>query len=254
MRTLGERERVRILVEAGLNDCAVSRSTGIPRSTVREWRAGGFRAPKAVVSVCDNCDRHGHSLDLPDPSAYAYLLGVYLGDGHIAQGQRGVFRLRVFLDSRYPQIIQEVAEAMEGVMPGKKARRELHPTWAMVRLDMWSKHWPCLLPQHGPGMKHTRPIALADWQQRIVDEHHPEFLRGLIHSDGCRSTNRVWHGNKAYEYARYTFSNASADIRALFCASCDALGVPWRRMNARNISVARREGVAALDAFIGPKR
>ena len=81
-----------------------------------------------------------------------------------------------------------------------------------------------------------------------------EFLRGLIHSDGCRHINRVWHGDKSYEYSRYEFSNASGDIRALFCASCDALGIPWRRMNARNVSVARREGVAALDEFVGPKR
>jgi hypothetical protein len=48
-------------------------------------------------------------------------------------------------------------------------------------------------------------------------------------------------------------TNASADIRELFCASCDALGIAWRRMNARNISVARRDAIAALDEFVGPK-
>lgn len=97
-------------------------------------------------------------------------------------------------------------------------------------------------------------IVLADWQQQIVDDHHEEFLRGLIHSDGCRHINRVWRNGKAYEYSRYNFTNVSADIRALFCASCDALGIRWTRMNARNISVARREAVAALDEFVGPKR
>jgi hypothetical protein len=182
------------------------------------------------------------------------LLGAYLGDGHIAQGSRGVYRLRVYLDSRYPVIIQEVIDALEDVMPDKTAHREMHKTSAMVRVDMWSKHWPCLFPQHGRGMKHTRPIHLADWQQRIVDEHHEEFLRGLVHSDGCRHINRVWRNGKVYEYSRYHFTNASADIRGLFCASCDALGIAWRRMNARNISVARREAVAALDKFVGPKR
>jgi hypothetical protein len=29
--------------------------------------------------------------------------------------------------------------------------------------------------------------------------------------------------------------------------------VHWTRMNARNISVARRDDVALLDTFIGPK-
>lgn len=164
-----------------------------------------------------------------------------------------MYRLRIFLDSRYPSLNQEVAEAIEAVMPGQRASRQLHPTSAMVVIDMWSKQWPCLFPQHGPGRKHERPIYLADWQQRIVAANHEWFLRGLIHSDGSRYINRVWHGSRAYEYSRYEFSNASADIRALFCASCDALGIAWRRMNARNISVARREAVAALDEFVGPK-
>jgi hypothetical protein len=37
--------------------------------------------------------------------------------------------------------------------------------------------------------RHTRTIALEDWQQEIVDDHPGPFLRGLIHSDGCRMTN-----------------------------------------------------------------
>ena len=59
---------------------------------------------------------------------------------------------------------------------------------------------------------------------------------------------------KQYAYPRYQFCNASDDIRQMFCDACDAVGVEWRRMNARNISVARRASVARLDEFIGPKR
>jgi hypothetical protein len=74
-----------------------------------------------------------------------------------------------------------------------------------------------------------------------------------VHSDGCRHTNRVTVGGNRYAYPRYTFTNASDDIRQIFCDACDAIGVEWRRMNARNISVARRASVARLDEFIGPK-
>ncbi|MGH2786246.1 MAG: hypothetical protein ACRDJ1_13375 [Actinomycetota bacterium] len=42
-------------------------------------------------------------------------------------------------------------------------------------------------------------------------------------------------------------------IRWLFTDSCDQLGIEWRQMNARNISVARRDSVALMDTFIGPK-
>ena len=58
---------------------------------------------------------------------------------------------------------------------------------------------------------------------------------------------------KRYEYPRYTFSNASDDIRGLFCWALDLVGVEWRVMNARNISVAKRASVALLDTFVGPK-
>ena len=81
---------------------------------------------------------------------------------------------------------------------------------------------------------------------------------GLIHSDGCRAMNRVRRatlgGVKESEYPRYFFSNASSDIRAIFAWTCELLGVDWRRTTERNISVARRESVAILDSFIGPKR
>lgn len=66
--------------------------------------------------------------------------------------------------------------------------------------------------------------------------------------------NGVRHGTKLYSYPRYTFSNASDDIRRLFCETCDLLGIEWRVMNARNISIARRASVARLDEFVGPKQ
>jgi hypothetical protein len=53
--------------------------------------------------------------------------------------------------------------------------------------------------------------------------------------------------------SRYEFCNRSDDIRDLFCAACDRLGVPWTRRNRWTISVARREAVATLDGFVGPK-
>ncbi len=55
-----------------------------------------------------------------------------------------------------------------------------------VRMEAMAR----VFPQHGPGRKHRRPMTLTGWQRALVDEHPQEFLRGLIHSDGCRVTNR----------------------------------------------------------------
>lgn len=108
--------------------------------------------------------------------------------------------------------------------------------------------------QHGPGVKHERRIALEPWQQRIVERYPGRLLRGLIHSDGCRVTNRVRHPRKTYTYPRYFFSNRSLDIQRIFCDACDRLGIDWRQDGPWNISVARRKAVAVLDQHVGPKR
>lgn len=88
----------------------------------------------------------------------------------------------------------------------------------------------------------------------MIRAHPHPFVRGLLHSDGCRFVNRVRAGGKTYAYPRYNFTNASEDIRTLFTSTCDLLGIEWRRMNARNISIARLESVKELDRFVGPKR
>jgi hypothetical protein len=113
--------------------------------------------------------------------------------------------------------------------------------------------WPTLFPQHGPGMKHTRKIVLADWQRRITHEHPRHFVRGLLVSDGTRVINRIRHGSRWYHYPRYQFSNRSEDIKGLLCEHLDLLGIAWRRAGEVTISIAQREAVAALDAFVGPK-
>ena len=87
--------------------------------------------------------------------------------------------------------------------------------------------WPEAFPQHGPGRKHHRRIELAGWQREIVDRFPREFLRGLLHSDGCRTVNRFTtllpSGRIAeYAYPRWFFSNRSADIRG--CSASTASG------------------------------
>jgi hypothetical protein len=182
------------------------------------------------------------------------LLGIYLGDGAIARLRRCLV-LRVFMDSRYPNIIDEVAEAMRAVMPRNLASVYPHKQHNVVTIASYSKAWACLFPQHGPGRKHERQIELAPWQQAIVEREPEQFIRGLIHSDGCRTTNRVTVAGKRYAYPRYFFSQVSKDIQGLFCRTLDELGIHYTFSGSRGreISIARAEDVARLDSFVGPK-
>jgi hypothetical protein len=190
----------------------------------------------------------------PDPATYAYLLGLYLGDGCL--GNHG-HQLMISLDARYPGIVEAAEEAITVTVPGITTRR-YRPKQNSVRVIATSSTWPAAFPQHGPGRKHLRTIELVPWQRQITERFPRELLRGLIHSDGCRCMNRfktkLPSGRvAAYEYPRYFFSNLSEDIRRIFCDHCELLGIRWTQSNARNISISHRKSVALIDEFIGPK-
>src|SRR5581483_7693424 len=80
-----------------------------------------------------------------------------------------------------------------------RARAATEGPWTSCRVRQqgctmvksYSKHWPCLFPQHGPGRKHHRRIELREWQEVIVQKFSGEFAKGLFHSDGWRGVNRV---------------------------------------------------------------
>jgi hypothetical protein len=186
----------------GLGARRIARETALPVATVRDWLAG--RIPRhsrqldptsPPLAICDVCGHAAHRFaDLPP--AYVYLLGIYLGDGCVSEHRRKVFRLRVFLDLRYPLIIDECVDAIQVVVPASRvSRAERRSNYtersepSHVEVSAFSKAWPCLLPQHGPGMKHLRPIVLTDWQRELVATHPGLLLRGLIRSDGCRFNN-----------------------------------------------------------------
>jgi hypothetical protein len=181
------------------------------------------------------------------PESYVYLLGIYLGDGCLSQHPRGVYRLRVTLDVAYPGIVAECARAIESVLPDGR-RAGIFPRTGCCDVSAYWKGWPCLLPQHGPGKKHTRPIVLESWQEHLVDQHPGALLRGLIHSDGCRFVNTGTN----WESPRYSFSNLSDDIRRIFCEACDRLGLRWTTC-PRTVYVSRKDDVSVLDGYVGPK-
>jgi hypothetical protein len=190
-----------------------------------------------------------------DESSYAYLLGLYLGDGHIVHGPRDVYVLAIACSNDWPGLMAAAREAMAAVMPASSVCGVKQTGCTMIK--SYSKHWACLFPQHGPGRKHQRKIELAQWQEVIVRKYPGEFARGLFHSDGWRGVNRVHRmladGEHWYEYPRYLFGNESGDILRLCGEALDQLGVAWRYSRRNSISVARREAVARLDAFVGPK-
>jgi hypothetical protein len=199
-------DRVRSVIRfvgEGLNDCEISRRTGVPRRTVLDWRHGRIPGRKRASRACPRC--HGAPLDEP---AYAYLLGLYLGDGCISPAAR-CDKLRIFQDARYVDLISLARRSLVRVR-GPQTKVGTTAQGGCVEIYAHWQHWVCLFPQHAPGRRHNREIRLEGWQRAVVGRYPRQLLRGLIHSDGCRVMNRV-HGGK-YSYARYLFTNRSEDI------------------------------------------
>ncbi|MFI5867901.1 helix-turn-helix domain-containing protein [Streptomyces sp. NPDC051546] len=243
------------LLRGGTRNADVARRLNVPLGTVGYWkhkdRAKRGECPGSHNPICPRCD--GSPLD---EQAYSYALGLYLGDGYISHYSRHrVPTLAITCDEKWPGLMDAAEDALRRVFPANQVCRLRKTGCRDVKVS--SKHLTCLFPQHGPGRKHERRIVLEDWQQAIVDAHPWEFIRGLIHSDGCRVTNWTVRNGKRYEYPRYFFTNKSDDIRKLCTDTLAKVGVQWtilaRGCDPFNVSIARKDSVALMDAHIGPK-
>lgn len=163
--------------DAGVPDAVNAVRHEVAVKTIRRWRReyqrkGRPRGQQHLAPPCPRCD------DAPlDHEAYAELLGWYLGDGYLSTGRRDVFNLHIYNDMQYTHDNEHILALMRRVKPRGRPHTRLIPG-ALVLTVSW-KHWPCLLPQHGPGRKHQRPIVLETWQQIIVTEQPAAFPRAL---------------------------------------------------------------------------
>jgi hypothetical protein len=181
---------------------------GVSIRAIRHWRGGDRRAQRdrdasaqKSPPTCPRC--HMRTLD---ETAHAYLLGLYPGDGHITQAPRSHV-LWLACSDAWPGLLRQARQATVLVMPSSAVWCASKRSAACTYVKSVSMHWPCLIPQHGPGRKHERTIELEPWQEEIVARHPGDFARGLFHSDGCRLIKRVRRplkdGDRWYEYPRY---------------------------------------------------
>lgn len=173
-RTADDVKAAARLFGTGLSDYEIGRRTGVSRSSIQRWRTRGAPQP-----ACDP----PLSWQVPDRRSYSYLLGIYLGDGYLANAAARSPVLEISLDPRYPGIVEECSIAIRRVVgSGARASLRATPKGEAIRLVATNRLWPLAFPQHGPGKKHERAIALTSWQQDIVDRFPREFLRGWIAS------------------------------------------------------------------------
>jgi hypothetical protein len=241
--------QARRLLAEGHSVSQVSKTLDVPRRTIGRWQTAPSREAEVVPDEWRPRDAR----------SYVYVLGLYLGDGHVTHASRWTGALRIAYDACYPEMVAEGEAALAVVFPGRHIGRYTYRKARRVDLQVSCAAVLAAFPQHGPGKKHERPIVLTDWLRELTHAPPGELIRGLIHSDGCRTINRfktkLPSGRVAeYEYPRYFFSNLSADIRGIFCEHSDLLGIRYTCGHERNVSIAHKASVAILENLVGAKK
>lgn len=153
---------------------------------------------------------------------YNYLLGLYLGDGHIILCKNGrSYRLIIYNNSDQNKVIYETNIALSTIFPNNKVNNYKQLTANVIECRVYNKYIPIIFPQHGSKRKHERDVRLLGWQVENIEYDY--LLKGLFQSDGCfYNTN---------SYFMYNFTNCSVDIQNIFKYCLENLGIRYTFSN-----------------------
>ena len=262
-----QKQQIVELLATGLSKYQVATQMGIEWKQVDYWDKNKARVAELVYArdLKSRVERHTGSspVSCTSEQSYAYVLGLYLGDGCIVNTHRdGVQDLRIFQDVKYPDLAAEHIAALSLLYPTNKAT--ILPTSRNISVvHVYSSLHSLYFPQQGAGLKHNRNVALLPWQQDIVTRYPAALLRGLIQPDGCRYNHRV--GKQTY--VKYNFTNCSADIINIAQNVSLLLGLAptihsrpsvsskgeLTGATKHTITYNKREDVKILETIIGPK-
>jgi hypothetical protein len=264
MRDYQEYYKILELWERGYPKQRIEYILEIPRGTIRDCinKYGTLKnlednKAKATKSTSTPILERIHNPEnIVIQEAYAYALGIYLGDGYIVRNAR-IYYLRITLDTHYPNIIETCKTSIQLLLPDNRVNVLYSKRGNWCEVVSTYKFWPDIFPQHGSGYKHDRSIELVDWQRLIIGRYPIAFFKGLYHSDGSRFSNVI----NGKDYPRYQFTQHSNDIRRLFCQTCDVLGLHWTEKSrtkdgvrqTTDIFISKRKDVEWLDKTVGAK-
>lgn len=241
-------EYTKLKLSEGVSQRQIARDLGIDHGTVAYWIRNAFstgsRNPSTssnneLIQLCNN-----------NSPQYAYILGCYLGDGHISKLPR-TYRLRIYNDVKYPEIIKDQISSLKKLFTTNKimARKQLHAN--CVEVVTHNKNLARLFPQHGDGKKHSRDVTLTDWQWKIVNLEPECFIKGLIDSDGSHILHQQIIKGVIYKRYKYQFTNKSSDIISMYLKVMEMLGISakptTKKCGTVNVFTNKKDDVIKLD-------
>lgn len=191
-------QKILILYSESKSDRKIASELGIDRTTVKKYKNIPLEQNIATFrTVAD--------IDVLVKHWYAYVIGLYLGDGCISKFAR-TSRLRLYFHSHNNEdIINRATLSLNKIFPKNNISRynQLHVNCSVV--GVYNKNLPDLFPQHGTGKKHSRDVSLKPSQLDLMTDAYARFiLAGLHDSDGCMYHEQLRR--------RFVFTNTSPDI------------------------------------------
>lgn len=245
MRIKEEVDQILSLKAQGKNHCEIARELGISRGTVRDICNRDYALPNRMSLQEEELNTAKFK-----NAEYAYLLGMYLGDGCLSEHPR-TWKYRIACCTFYPEIIQEIVDKLALVLPGNKSGIA-NKKGNCCEVYLYNSKLPELFPT-GLGRKHERKVSLEPWQQEVVEEFPGPLLRGLWQADGCAFRQ------KGTERLLYEFINKSKDVIALTEEALQRLGIGYTKRfrkqgEAEVLAVRRIPEVAKMFDIIGEKK
>lgn len=219
------RSDIKSLYIGGKTISEISKISNVSRFTIKEIVTGNnYYTPKQEFiekndygrNFIDNFYSRLHG-DINFKQQYNYLLGLYLGDGHIIKTPRS-YSLKIYNNSEQDLVIHNTNIALKTIFPHNIIGNYKQPRAKVVECGVFNNNLPIIFPQHSFGKKHDRDVSLVDWQEINIDY---KFLGlGLFHSDGSFYEN----GNS---YWMYNFTNCSIDIQKIYMKCLDKLNIRY---------------------------
>ncbi len=228
----------------GVSQRQIARELQVDHTTIAYWIRNDFStglrnanglSEKEIVEFCNK-----------NSVAYAYILGSYLGDGHIIKMPR-TYKLRIYNNANDNNVISDQVNALITLFPQNKVSTLKRTKSNCIEVGVYSNILPELFPQHGTGKKHDRDVSLKDWQWDIVWEEPESFIKGLIDSDG---SYYVYQDNDT-PTMRYQFTNKSLDIVDMYIKVMAHMGISTRPTQKQcgvfNIFTNKKQDIEKLD-------
>ena len=241
--------QVKSLFEDGKNKSEISRITGIPRGTLKQWIQPTYirKTDKPRNSYSPITDFESYLDSEEKKKAYSFILGVYLCDGVISTFKTlRAPSIRLFNDTKYPINTKEWKDKLQIILPENSVNVHKNRNSNCYIVLAYSRKLLDLFPQYGEGKKHDRKLTLSSWQQKILDEYPDDFIRGCMQSDGCIYSQNI---SDKLSYKRFSFVNKSEDIMEFFLYALKLKGIlkdkyfhkSKRLFVAQNFSKEQRE-------------